>query len=103
MKKIIIDGLIQVEQPSTDEQYFEDVVEAINDLYHVFNNEGEYNGYDIDGSNFTENQKIRVKTENFYYEVEITNEGQIDDCLVELTFNVECGRRGDPSLYFLEW
>ena len=83
MKKIISDDIIQVVLPWSNEQYYRDIVEGINDLHRSFGND-----YEITTINFTQNNIVHVQTPSNDFIVKIKMEGEIDDGLVELTYDV---------------
>ena len=98
MRRLLEDQVIQIELPSTNDQFYHDLVEGINDLHRLFGNDYEIIGY-ID-----QRREIHIKGPIGDFTIEIKNQGQPDgeeyEGIEEVTYDVHYKLR---DFTFLEW
>jgi hypothetical protein len=98
MRRLLQDQVIQIELPSTNEQFHHDLVEGINDQHRIFGNDYEIIGF------FAERAEIHIKGPIGDFTIEIKNQGQPDgeeyEGIEEVTYDVHYKLR---DFTFLEW
>jgi hypothetical protein len=98
MRRLLQDQVIQIELPSTNEQFYHELVEGINDIHRLFGNDYEIVGF------FVQRREIHIKGPIGDFTITIKNQGPIDgeeyEGIEEVTYDVDYKLR---DFTFLEW
>jgi hypothetical protein len=87
MRLLLQDQVVQIELPSTNEQYYRDLVEIIDEVHRFFCGE-----YEITTYNYDRNHQIHVTKPTGDYIIKIKNQGQPEgdeyEGIEEVTFDL---------------